>query len=77
MTHAGAVAWWRIRTLIPARPGKEDAVPGRPVEQAAKPPKPERRPKEQEPEVALPSTLGTLLDRKRGAPPPSDPPPEP
>jgi hypothetical protein len=58
--HAGAVAWWRLRTLLPARPGREAATPA--------PPKPvrERPTKEPEPKVEVPSTLGTLLDRKRG-----------
>jgi hypothetical protein len=74
VTHAGAVAWWRLRTLIPARPGREDDAPAKP--KAAKPPKPERAPKEAKPEVAMPSTLGTLLDRKRVTPP-SEPPPDP
>jgi Mg-chelatase subunit ChlD len=73
VAHAGSVAWWRVRTLIPARPGREDDAPEAP--KPPKPPKPERAPKAADPEVAIPSSLGTLLDRKRGTPP-SDPPPD-
>lgn len=70
VTHAGAVAWWKVRTLIPARPGREgDEVP------KPKPAKPEPPPKEAAPEVAMPSTLGALLDRKRGNRSGSDEPP--
>ena len=49
----------------------------RPSPRPPGPPKPERAPKEAKPEVAMPSTLGTLLDRKRGAPPVAEPPPDP
>ena len=60
VTHAGAVAWWRLKTLIPARPGRDRA----PV---AAPPKPVRdKPDKAPPAAEVPSTLGTLLDRKRG-----------
>lgn len=73
VAHAGSVARWRLRTLVPARPGREEAVPDRPA-----PPRPERPPTPAraptpDPEAAVPTTLGTLLDRKRGgrpAPPP-------
>lgn len=64
IAHTLAVARWRVRSLIPERPARttDGTTPvaskarARPERPAPPPPEP----------VAPPSTIGTLLDRKRG-----------
>ena len=63
---AHGVAWtrWKLRSLIPARPGRDgDGAP------KPKPPKPVREKPPPDDIAGPPSTLGTLLDRKRGTRP--------
>jgi Mg-chelatase subunit ChlD len=68
--HTVAVARWRVRSWIPARPTK--TTDGTTPAAARARPKPER-PIAPPPEpVAPPTTIGTLLDRKRGTPKPDD-----
>jgi Mg-chelatase subunit ChlD len=67
ISHGVAVARWRVRSWIPARPAR--TTDGTTPTRSAAPPRPER-PVAPPPEpVAPPSTIGTLLDRKRGSKP--------
>jgi hypothetical protein len=69
VAHGTAVVRWRVRNLIPARPGRGDDAGGGAPPTSPKPPKPVRPPKAAPPPdepTGPPSTLGTLLDRKRG-----------